>query len=64
MKVKGDGYGVFQRDGKWWFKTYRNDDPVYGPFDLRSTAMERLLAALGFDVEEEAAIGRKEDLKP
>lgn len=49
--VKKDGYGVFaSQDGRWWFRTYKIDDPQHGPFGNRTIAMEALLAHLGFDV--------------
>jgi len=50
---KKDGYGVFKRTNseEWWFRTYRADDPTYGPYATREAAMEALLTQLGFDVE-------------
>lgn len=55
--VKKDGYGVFRdEDGRWWFKTYKSDDPRHGPFESRTIAMEVLLAHLGFDVAGDVAL--------
>jgi hypothetical protein len=55
--IKKDGYGVYQVEEFWWFRTYKSDDHPHGPFESRVRAMEDLLACLGFDVADDVAPG-------